>query len=140
MTRVVSVVVLVGVVALGVQRLALATMSRDVATEPSSRTEVVVRAAAVREPHYGLLEMTRALFLACRLQVTVDLVERAFERLSPATFRFVVQPALNESDRRQLHGCLEDARLEHLQLDVVAMRQLEPPQQQAPSASSSATW
>ncbi|MDP9072435.1 MAG: hypothetical protein M3N68_14350 [Actinomycetota bacterium] len=73
--------------------------------------------------------MTRALFMACRLQVTVDLVEQAFERVSPSAFRFVVQPALNESDRRQLHGCLEDARLEHLQLDVLAMRQLPRTQQ-----------
>lgn len=129
MTRVVGVVVLLGVVAFGVQRLALATMSRDVPTDPGSRTEVVVEADAVREPHYGLLEMTRALFMACRLQVTVDLVEQAFERVSPSAFRFVVQPALNESDRRQLHGCLEDARLEHLQLDVLAMRQLPRTQQ-----------
>lgn len=124
MTRIVAVVVLLGVVAIGVQRLALATMSRDTPTDPRSRSEIVVRAVAVREPEYGLLEMTRALLLACRLQVTVDLVEREFEQVSNDTFRFMVQPSLNESDRRQLHGCLEDARLEHLQLDVVAMRRV----------------
>ncbi|MDP9072436.1 MAG: hypothetical protein M3N68_14355 [Actinomycetota bacterium] len=53
MTRVVGVVVLLGVVAFGVQRLALATMSRDVPTDPGSRTEVVVEADAVRDPTTG---------------------------------------------------------------------------------------
>ncbi len=75
--------------------------------------------------------MTRSLFLACRLEVNSDVVSEAFDVVGPSSFQFVLQPALDDADERQLRGCLEDVRIDQLQLEVVAMERV-PPQPDPP--------
>ena len=113
-----------------------ATMSRHVAADPSSRMDVVV---AVRSDldDVDLAEHAAALFLTCQLEVDTDPVGPP-QPVGDATFRFRIQPALDETDQRQLHGCLEDARIDHLQGSVVAMRRVAPGSSAARSTAAPA--
>lgn len=104
--------------ALGVVKMAELTMTRHEAVPAGSRMEVVVEAYTKGHSGFTRLQMSRALFMACRLLTNSAVVEEDFRRLAPDTFRFVLTPALDDSDQRQLRGCLEDARLDQLQLDV----------------------
>ena len=69
--------------------------------------------------------MIEALFLICRLEVNSDLVGEV-EPLPPrpddddALYRAVLQPAMDQTNRRQFRGCLEDWTLDQLLVDVVA--------------------
>lgn len=122
----VAVVALAALVAVGVYYVRAATIGRDTPPSAGSSLEVIVEADTVREPESATLEMARAFINTCRLQVNSSVVEERFRRLGDDTFRFVLQPNLIERDQRQLRGCLEDARIQHLQLDVVTMREFEP--------------
>lgn len=112
--------VLLVLVGLGIARLADATVSRDTPVDERLDLSVVVRATTVDEPAQAVDELTAALVAVCRTDVGAELA--GFSRLDADEFRFVLSPTLDESDRDQLHGCLEDARVQHLQLDVLAMR------------------
>ncbi len=124
MRRLLPPVLLIVVAGLAVVAMAEFTMSRDRGVDPASRMAVTVEARTRGENFFTRLEMTRALFLSCRLEVDARLVSDAMTVLGPESFRFVIRPALNESDRRQLHGCLEDARIDQLQLDVLEMERI----------------
>ncbi len=119
---------MLGLVAAGlaVVQMAELTMTRHEPVDPSSRLAVLVEADTKGYTGFSQLQMTRSLFLACRLEVNANVVSEAFEVVGPGTFRFVLQPALDEADERQLHGCLEDARIDQLQLEVVAMERIAP--------------
>ena len=114
-----AVVVVVGVVLLREQ-----TMTRHQPRVPGTATEVVVNAASRNnEPASTVAELTQALVSTCRLEVDAEPVS-GLERLSSEhhRYRLVLAPALDEFDQRQLHGCLEDARINHLQLKVTQLR------------------
>ena len=101
---------LLGLLALGwgVVQLAEATMTRHEPVPSHSRMAVEVAARTKGHTAYSRLQMTRSLFMACRLQTNMTVLGEEFEVLQDS-FRFVIQPALDDSDQRQLHGCLEDA-------------------------------
>lgn len=107
------------VLAVGILMLRDATMSRETPVDEQRDLAVQVRAHVLDEPPGVITGMVRALVDVCRLEVYTKLV--AADRLDADEFRFVLSPTLNDSDRRQLHGCLEDARVQHLQLDVLRM-------------------
>lgn len=114
-----AVVVVVGVVLLREQ-----TMTRHQPGVPGTATEVIVNAASRNnEPASTVAELTQALVSTCRLEVDAEPVS-GLERLSSEhhRYRLVLAPALDEFDQRQLHGCLEDARINHLQLKVTQLR------------------
>jgi hypothetical protein len=98
-----------------------ATLSTHQPVAPGSRIELVV-AARTRggEPTQTLAEMTEAQLLACRLEVNSDLVG-PLEEIGATHFRAVLSPSLDETDRRQLRGCLENWIVDHLRLDVVRL-------------------
>ena len=114
-----AVVVVVGVVLLREQ-----TMTRHQPGVPGTATEVIVTAASRNnEPASTVTELTQALVSTCRLEVDAEPVSD-LERLSREDhrYRLVLAPALDEFDERQLHGCLEDARINHLQVKVTQLR------------------
>ncbi|HEV2810574.1 MAG TPA: hypothetical protein VGV93_09300 [Acidimicrobiales bacterium] len=114
-----AVVVVVGVVLLREQ-----TMTRHQPGVPGTATEVIVSAATRNaEPASTVTELTQALVSTCRLEVDAEPISE-LERLSSKDrrYRLVLAPALDEFDERQLHGCLEDARINHLQLKVTRLR------------------
>ena len=96
-----------------------ATLSTHQPVAPGSRIELVVAAKAKGgEPTQSLAEMTEAQLLSCRLEVNSDLVG-PLEGVGPGRFRAVLSPSLDDTDRRQFRGCLENWIIDHVQLDVV---------------------
>lgn len=125
--------VAVAVVALagGIYALRAATMSTHTASPPGSRTEVVLD-VSIRdaEPAADRDEMAEALVLGCRLEVSAELVG-GVRHLGTNRYEFSLTPALDESDRRQLHGCLEDLRIDHLQAGVEHLDNVPAPEAEA---------
>ena len=120
-----GVVALLTLLVVGVLYVRRATMSTNTDPVSGTRTEVVVEAAKRREPAYTLEELTTALVTSCRIYVDSQVVEPVTP-VGTARYRVVFYPALNDSDQRELHGCLEDARLDHVLLDVVSMELTAP--------------
>lgn len=101
-----------------------ATLSTHQPVAPTSQIELVVAARAKGgEPTQTLAEMAEAQLLACRLEVNSDLV-RPIEVLDGSRFRAVFSPSLDDTDRRQFRGCLENWTVDHLQLDVIRLAEI----------------
>lgn len=111
-------------VGLGVVKMAELTMTRNEPVPADSRMAIVVEAQTKGQTYYSRLQMTRSLFMICRLQADTTVLDDDFRVLEPNSFRFLIEPALDESDQRQLHGCLEDARIDQLQVEVVAIERV----------------
>jgi hypothetical protein len=115
---------LLGVVGLAVGTLAVwglreATLSTHDAVAPQTRTAVVLDARTHGgEPTQTLAEMVEAQLLTCRLEVNSDLVGGIHDE-GDGRFSALLAPALDQTDRRQLQGCLEDFVIDHLQMNVV---------------------
>lgn len=98
-----------------------ATMSRHTPSPPDSRTDVVVRASTHKaDSGASRTELTEAMIAVCRLQVHAEPVG-IMHRVDDRVYAFSLRPALDDSDRRQLAGCLQDARVDHVLLNVLAM-------------------
>jgi hypothetical protein len=116
-------VVAAAVVAVSVIALREAAMSVHEETEAGSRTEIVLRGSS-NSDDMPLEQRVQALFQVCQLEVHSVLEPDGFRRVDGDEFSFVVAPALDDSDERQLHGCLEDAVVDHVQARVLEMRVL----------------
>lgn len=120
----------VGLVAGGVlvSLLREATLSTHQPVSPYSQVEVTVHARVHNtERNQSLAEAVEAQLLTCRLEVASDVVEELREPQPTATegeFTVVMQPALDQTNRRQFKGCVEDFVIDGLQMDVVDMRDL----------------
>jgi len=110
---------------LAVVSLREATLSTHQPVAADSRLEVVVEVESEhREQGQSEDELIEALVLTCRLEVNSDLVGEI--ELLPtraddddALYRAVLQPAMDETNRRQFRGCLEDWTIDQLLVDVV---------------------
>ena len=103
-----------------VSALREATLSTHEQVDVGSRVEVLVRARSEGgEPGQTLHEMVSALLLTCRLEVTADLVGPLREE-GDGRYRAVLAPALDETNRRQFKGCVEDWTIDQLRADVVS--------------------
>jgi len=65
-----------------------------------------------------LPEMVEAQLQTCRLEVTSDL-DGPIESLGDGRFRAVLTPAMDETNRRQFRGCVEDFMIDHVQINVL---------------------
>lgn len=123
---------LVGVAAMvfgvGVWALRSATMTVHDEVPPTSRTVVVVD-AAVRQADagHGVQEMAWAKAVMCRTEIRRSELVGGLEPAGPPAdrFRMVLEPGLSEADRTQLRGCLEDWNLDHVQVDVIRIDDVE---------------
>jgi hypothetical protein len=97
------------------------TMSRHHDVVAGSTTEVVLHAELREGAEHELDEVVEGLVAACRLEVRSDVDPDAIESLGDGRYRFVLDPALDDSDRVQLRGCLQDMRIDHLRADVETM-------------------
>jgi hypothetical protein len=110
--------------ALGVLALREATLSTHDGVLPGSRVEVVVSARSEGAEHNQTLdELVEALLLTCRLEVISDLDE-PIESLGDGRFRAVLIPSLDETNRRQFRGCVEDWTIDQLRADIVSFSEL----------------
>jgi hypothetical protein len=104
----------------GVLALREATLSTH-GEEVAPRIELVVSARTRGgEVTQTLAEMVEAQVLGCRLEVNSDLAG-PIEDLGDRRFRAVLAPSLDETNRRQFRGCLEDWVIDHLQLQVLRL-------------------
>ena len=86
-----------------------------------STVELVVKASEHGgEGGQTLAEMVEAQVGTCRLEVTSDVVGE-IEDQGDGRFRATLAPALDETNRRQFRGCLEDWVIDHVRLDVVRL-------------------
>lgn len=107
--------------ALAVSALREATMSTHHRVAPDSRSEVVVSARSRgAERNQTLGELVEALVLTCRLEVASD-VDGAIEADGDDRFRFDLVPSLDETNRRQFRGCIQDFSIDQLRADVVSI-------------------
>jgi hypothetical protein len=98
-----------------------ATLSTHEPVSPDSRTEVVLRARTHAAEHgQTVAEAVEAVLLLCRLEVASDL-DGPIEQLGDAQFRAVLAPALDQTNRRQFRGCVEDWSVDSALLDVVSL-------------------
>ena len=116
-----SVGLAIGVVA--VLALREATLSTHEAVAGQQMELVVSARTAGGEQGQTLAEMVEAQLLACRLEVSSDLASR-IETLGGGRFSVVLEPAMDETNRRQFRGCVEDFVIDHLQIDVIQFTEL----------------
>lgn len=110
--------------ALGVIALREATMSTHSPVPPDSRVELVVEAASRGgDESQTVQERVDAQVRACRLEVASDLIGR-MEPVGDGRYRGVLAPAMDETDRRQFRGCLEDWVIDNVRLDIEVLRDL----------------
>jgi hypothetical protein len=112
----------IGVV--GVLALREATLSTHEAV--SAREVELIVSARTRGGEQGqdLAEMVEAQLLTCRLEVTSDLAG-PIESLGDGRFRAVLRPALDQTNRRQFRGCVEDFVIDHLQINVLELNEID---------------
>lgn len=109
---------------LGVGVLREATLSTHDAIRPGSQVELLIEGDVNQnERTQTLAEMVEAQVLVCRLEVKSDLVGEIEER-DDGSFRALLAPGLDETDRRQFRGCLEDWVIDGVRLDVIALNTL----------------
>lgn len=121
--RVVVALVVLALLGGGIWQLRSATMSTHVGVDPDSQLAVTVEADSNQsEPGQSLLEMVTAKVSVCRLEVPTSDPIGPLQSGPDGRFRFVLQPGLDDTDRVQFRGCLEDWNVDHLLVDVVEMR------------------
>lgn len=116
---------LLAVAAVAVLVLRSELMTRHVPPPPGAWTDVVVE-ARVRHAASPTQEMARSLVDTCRLTVDTRTRTTALREVAPSVFAFRLTPALDEYDRRELRGCLQDLREERVLLDVRELRTVVP--------------
>lgn len=101
-----------------------ATLSTHDSVGDAVGTEIVLSARTRGgEHHQTLAEMVEAQLLMCRLEVTSDLAG-PIEDLGGGTFRAAFEPAMDDTNRRQFRGCVEDWVIDHTLIDVLELNQL----------------
>lgn len=121
---------LLGAVGLGigvflVLALREATLSTHEDVANGRGTELVVSARTKGgELDQTLDEMVEAQLLTCRLEVSSDL-DGPIESLGDGHYRAVLVPSLDETNRRQFRGCVEDWVIDHVWIDVLEMGQVD---------------
>jgi hypothetical protein len=112
----------IGVVA--VLALRDATLSTHERIARDSQIELVVDGRTKNaEGGQTLGEMVQAQVLACRLEVNSDLAG-PIEPEGDGRFRAVLTPSMDDTNRRQFRGCLEDWMIDGVQLDVIRLEEL----------------
>ncbi|MGH2684311.1 MAG: hypothetical protein ACRDJP_02460 [Actinomycetota bacterium] len=107
----------------GVLALREATLSTHEPVAGRGTELVVAATTAGGERTQTLAEMVEAQLLACRLEVNSD-ISGPIQPLGDGRFRAVFEPAMDETDRRQFRGCVEDFVVDHLQINVLQLSEI----------------
>ena len=102
-----------------------ATLSTHEPVPPDSSVELVVHSRVNRGERSSLGTMTESLVRLCVLEVAPE-IDGPVEDLGDDRFRFVLRPALDDTDRTQFRGCVEDWKIDNLLVDVESMVQTPP--------------
>jgi hypothetical protein len=117
--------VVLGAIGLGVGVVAVLSLREATLSthEPviGDEMELVVSANTKGgERSQTLAEMVEAQLQTCRLEVNSDLAG-PIEPLGDGRFRAVLTPAMDETDRRQFRGCVEDFVIDHVQINMIQL-------------------
>jgi hypothetical protein len=117
--------ILLGLVGLAVGIAAVmalreATLSTHERIDGQGMALVVDARSAGGERGQTVPEMVEAQVLTCRLEVTSDLTTPV-EDMGDGLYRVELTPAMDETNRRQFRGCVEDFMIDHVQMDVVEL-------------------
>jgi hypothetical protein len=104
----------------GVMALREATLSTHETVDGEGMELIVDARSAGGEQGQSLPEMVEAQVLTCRLEVTSDLATPV-EEMGDGLYRVELTPAMDETNRRQFRGCVEDFMIDHVQMDVVEL-------------------
>lgn len=99
------------------------TLSRHVDVPADSELVVELTIATRAGVEAGNEEIAEALVVACQLEVRSNVLPDSIETIDDGHYRFVMRPGLDESDRRQLIGCLQDFRIDNVLANVVSTHQ-----------------
>ena len=99
------------------------TMSRHEDVRPDSELVVELTIATRSGVEAGNEEIAEALVVACQLEVRSNVVPDSIETIEDGRYQFVMRPGLDDSDRRQLIGCLQDLRIDNVLANVVSTHQ-----------------
>ena len=125
--RTVAAVVGLAIGVVGVLALREATLSTHQPVAADSRVAVVLDVdTRNRERDQSPAEMVGALLAVCRLEVSSDLVGTPRE-VAPGRFEAVLEPALDQTNRRQFRGCIEDWTIDSLQAHVRSLEAVPSP-------------
>jgi hypothetical protein len=109
----------------GVFALREATLSTHQPVAKDSQLELIVSATTKGgETNQTIDEMVEAQLLTCRLEVTSDLVG-PIEDQGDDHYRAVLMPSMDETNRRQFRGCVEDWVIDGVRLNVLEMDDIE---------------
>jgi hypothetical protein len=109
----------VGLVAVaGIDQLADATQSRLVEREANTGATAVAMVVDQRRLDRPVVELAEAVWVACRSVAPPGAALEDVKRTSGNTVELLVRPALGELRRRRVFGCLEDATIERVRVDV----------------------
>jgi len=108
----------------GISALREATLS--VHDKPAPAAVEVVLHAKTKGAERGqtLDEMVEAKLLSCRLEVTSDLsgsLAHEPESTGRGRYRVVMKPGLDDTNRKQFTGCVEDWSIDHIQMSVIEL-------------------
>lgn len=124
LTRLAAALLIVAIGVLSMQWLLRETLTRHHEV-PTGRALIVIFTGEQRAgDDHPDLTFASSLVALCQLEVRSELVAGSFEPVDDRTYRFVLEPTLDRADRRQLEGCLEDARVDHFVGDVVSMEEV----------------
>lgn len=86
----------------------------------ATQVDLVVQRRSIEQPERAVV---LALWSACRVRIPqeVELVELTQDTADPDRMRMVVAPAPGDSDTREFVGCLQDAVVERVRTDVLAV-------------------
>jgi hypothetical protein len=120
--------ILLGLIGLGIGLVgvfALREATLSVHDPVTGREMELIVSAKTKDPERSqtLPEMVEAQLLTCRLEINSDL-SGPIEPLGDGRFRIVLVPAMDETDRRQFRGCVEDWIVDHLQVDVLELNEV----------------
>ena len=107
----------------GVLALREATLSTHESVAGREMELVVSARTRGGEQDQTLAEMVEAQLLTCRLEVTSDLAG-PIESLGDGRFHVVLIPAMDQTNRRQFRGCVEDFVTDHVQIDVIEFNEV----------------
>jgi hypothetical protein len=109
---------------LGVAALREATLSTHQPVDPESQTELVLTAdSRGAESSQSLSELVDAQVRMCRLEINSDVVGEIAPQ-GDHEFRAVLRPSMDETNRRQFRGCIEDWLIDHVRLNVIELRDM----------------
>lgn len=100
------------------------TLSTHQPVPPGSSVELVVAAhSRGAERSQGLDELVEAQLATCRLEINSDLIDVGPMPGGDADdrYRAVLEPGMDDTDRRQFRGCVEDWTIDHLSMDVISL-------------------